>query len=146
MTSSLEKILSEQESQSYATKVGLQEHIKMRNICTETNQGDEGIINKIKQNAVLERFFHKDAKTEVPIAGYIDGKFVSRRIDRLYVSEELKTVFILDYKSDTDKKAFYDKYVYQINEYKKLLKEAFKGYSVQGFILWLNDFELQEIN
>ena len=64
----------------------------------------------------------------------------------MYVLENEKTVFILDYKTDVDKNLFYDKYIHQINEYKTLITDAFKGYKVKAFILWLNDFDLQQVN
>ncbi len=146
MTSKIENILLEQEKTKYATETGIYQHMKMKSICTETNDGDSELQERIKKNPILERFFHKDARTEVPIAGYINGKFVSRRIDRMYVLENEKTVFILDYKTDVDKNLFYDKYIHQINEYKTLITDAFKGYKVKAFILWLNDFDLQQVN
>lgn len=146
MTSKIENILLEQEKIKYATETGRYQHRKMKALCTETNNGDSELQERIKKNPSLERFFHKDARTEVPIAGYINGKFVSRRIDRMYVIENEKTVFILDYKTDVDKNLFYDKYIRQINEYKILITDAFKGYKVKAFILWLNDFDLQQVN
>lgn len=146
MTSKIENILLEQEKTKYATETGLYQHMKMKSICTETNDGDSELQERIKKNPILERFFNKDARTEVPIAGYINEKFVSRRIDRMYVLENEKTVFILDYKTDVDKNLFYDKYIHQINEYKTLITDAFKGYKVKAFILWLNDFDLQQVN
>ena len=78
MTSKIENILLEQEKTKYATETGLYQHMKMKSICTETNDGDSELQERIKKNPILERFFNKDARTEVPIAGYINEKFVSR--------------------------------------------------------------------
>lgn len=146
MTNNLQKILSEQEQQKYATATGQRQHLKLKQVCTETMVGDKDLLEIIKSNSDLERFFHSDARTEVPIAGVLDGKFLSRRIDRMYVSEQEKTVFVLDYKTDTDKNAFLPKYIQQIREYKRLLQDAFPSYKVRGFILWLSDFTMQEIS
>ena len=84
-------------------------------------------------------------KTEVPIAGTINGRFISRRIDRLFTDDENKRVYVLDYKTDTDRAAFHDKYVEQINEYKTLLRDIYPNYEIRGYILWLHDFSVEEI-
>ncbi len=85
------------------------------------------------------------SRAEVPLAGHIDGAFLSRRIDRLYVNETAKTVIVLDYKTDIDRKQHYEKYRVQLTEYYKLLKEFFPMFNIKCKILWLNDFTLENV-
>lgn len=142
MSNKLKQILIEAERQKFATDTGKKMHAKMQKI--NINNGDE--IKKIlNDNKELSLFFNVNSKTEVPVAGYINGRFVSRRIDRLTVDEKAKKVYILDYKTDTDKSAFKEKYINQIKEYVALLQDVYSGYEISGFILWLNDFSLEKI-
>ena len=85
------------------------------------------------------------SRAEVPLAGYVDGAFLSRRVDRLYVNEHTQTVVVLDYKTDIDKKRYYEKYRVQLTEYYKLLKEIFPMFNIKCKILWLNDFTLENV-
>lgn len=139
-------LLSEQEHQKYATKAGLEAHKKIHTINLDTNQGGMDLIERIQSNPEIAKFFHSDARTEVPIAGYIKGKFLSRRIDRMFIDNDTKNIFFLDYKTDTDKNALHDQYTKQIKEYKALLRDAFPDFSVHGYLLWLTDFDIEEIN
>jgi ATP-dependent exoDNAse (exonuclease V) beta subunit len=90
-------------------------------------------------------FFTSNAKTEVPIAGVLRGVFVSRRIDRLLVNNDNKTIDFIDYKTDTDKNAFIEQYRHQLKEYAELLHSAYPDYKINGYILWLNDWSINKI-
>lgn len=114
-------------------------------ISDTTPHGDAEIRTKIAQHPELTHFFATNSKPEVPIAGHINGKFISRRIDRLIIDDTNKTIDILDYKTDTNKTAFIDKYTAQINEYATLLRDIYPNYTIRGYILWLHDFELTKI-
>ena len=85
------------------------------------------------------------SKTEVPIAGVINGRFISRRIDRLYINQNTKTIIILDYKTDIDKNVFREKYIDKLTEYRELLKQIYNGFSVSCKIFWTNDFTLENV-
>ena len=103
------------------------------------------MIKQISTNPELIEIMGPLSKTEVPIAGFINGKFISRRIDRLYINHDAKKIVVLDYKTDTDKNLFKQKYNEQLNEYRQLLKQIYNNYSVTTKILWLNDFTLENI-
>lgn len=142
----MNEILSIIQRQRHATDAGAAVHKKL-----EFATADDEII---KSHPELAPFFGPNAKTEVPIAGIIDGKFISRRIDRLVplAGEGVDGkagrgggIYFMDYKTDTDKTRFYDQYVAQIREYSALLRAAYPGHNVHGFILWTNDFTLEEI-
>lgn len=148
MSNKLNEILSEIKRADYATDAGRKLHTKMQKINagdTESRGNDE-LIAKITKNPQLMKFFTPTSRTEVPIAGNINGKFISRRIDRLVIDDATKNIYVLDYKSDTDKTAYRDKYAAQICEYIALLRDAYPDYTTHGYILWLQDFELVEIS
>ncbi len=148
MSNKLNEILSEIKRADYATDTGRKLHAKMQKIKTgdTESRGNDELIAKITKNPQLMKFFTPTSRTEVPIAGNINGKFISRRIDRLVIDDATKNIYVLDYKSDTDKTAYRDKYAAQIREYIALLRDAYPDYTVRGYILWLQDFELVEIS
>ena len=127
----LRDIISQMKHTKIATDTGKKMHTKMQGI--------------IISDTALTHFFTPNSKSEVPIAGHINGKFISRRIDRLIIDDTNKTIDILDYKTDTNKTAFIDKYTAQINEYATLLRDIYPNYTIRGYILWLHDFELTKI-
>ncbi|MCL2758574.1 MAG: hypothetical protein FWE64_04665 [Alphaproteobacteria bacterium] len=90
----------------------------------------------------LAQFFDKNSRAEVPIAGNIGGKFISRRIDRLCVTKDAAE--FLDYKTDTDKNARRAAYTAQMREYSALISMIYPGRKVSGYILWLHDWTLEK--
>ena len=145
MTQNLNNFLQGFEQKQFATKAGTVAHAKMQHIVIDANSGDMGdkqIIDTIKTKPELIRFFSANAKTEVPIAGYVGGIFVSRRIDRLLINDDIKTIDFIDYKTDIDKTLFVDKYKKQLSEYAELLQSAYPDYKINGYILWLHDWDL----
>ena len=90
-------------------------------------------------------FFAENTRTEVPIAGIINGNFISRRIDRLSVDDENKIVRILDYKTDIEKESRREKYIVQLNEYEKLMRQIYPEYKIEKYILWLHDWTLEKL-
>ena len=145
MTQKLNDFLTQNEQKKYATQSGTNMHIKMQNIVAdgEYTHGDIEIINIIKNRPDLLPYFTKSAKTEVPIAGKNHGQFVSRRIDRLLINHDNKTIDFIDYKTDINKDEFIDKYRYQLKEYAELLHSAYPDYKINGYILWLHDWTLE---
>ena len=143
----LNNILNAHNQTKYATDTGRKNHTKLRHIHFDgTNwHGDETTINKIKKQPELLRFFTQNSRSEVPIAGHINGRFISRRIDRLVINDENKNILILDYKSDIDKDINREQYFHQINEYRQLLHQIYPKYKISGYILWLHDFVLEKI-
>ena len=148
MSTRLNKLINDKLHQDYATSSGTKTHARMQRVFFNkdgTATGDADIIAKIANRADLVEYMGMLSKTEVPIAGYIGGKFISRRIDRLYVNDKNRTVVVIDYKTDLDKERFFNKYVEQLTEYRKLLSDIYTGYSITCKILWLNDFTLENI-
>ena len=143
----LNEILDRQSREKYATDAGVLMHKKMQHVVIDNGieQGDVALISKIKNNPEISRFFNRAAKTEVPLAGMISGKFVSRRIDRLCVDDERKHIDIVDYKTDVNHDAFYAMYVAQVREYVALLGMIYPEYKIDAYILWTHDFSLEKI-
>ena len=147
MTNKLYKLVKDRMRSEYATGTGRGVHAQMQRVFCRPNGwvGDKDIVSRVKTNPELCELFGPLSQTEVPIAGTVKGKFISRRIDRLYVNIDTKTVVVLDYKTDIDKNIYYEKYVEQLNEYRELLKQIYRHFDVQCKILWLHDFRLENV-
>ncbi|MCL2749359.1 MAG: hypothetical protein FWE50_04785 [Alphaproteobacteria bacterium] len=141
----LSEILAEKSRQKFATEHGTEIHRRLQFVFLDGSNahGDSDLVEKIRKNPEIVSFFDKNSRAEVPIAGYVNGKFVSRRIDRLKITPEV--IKFLDYKTDTDKTAFRDKYIAQIKEYTTLLHAAYPNHTIHGSILWTHDWELEKI-
>lgn len=143
----LHVVMHEQESKKIATNRGAEVHLRLSKIVFHDNDfvGDSNIISHIKNNAELCEIMGPLSYPEVPIAGYVNGVFLSRRIDRLYVNKKAKKIIVLDYKTDIDRNLYYEKYRVQLTEYYELLKQIYPDFSITCKILWLNDFTLENI-
>ena len=149
MTNKLAGILDAQLKQKTAMDVGTDVHARLKNVHCDENgtwHGDADIVAHISGIPELAELMGPMSKPEVPIAGKIDGRFVSRRLDRLYVNVDAKKVVVLDYKTDKNKQQYYKKYIEQLNEYSTLLKQIFRLFDVRCKILWLNDFTLENLD
>ena len=143
MTDKLRDILTKYNKDQYAINTGSEMHKKMRFV-NMLNAEDEVVI-QIKKHPELAKFFLPNAKTEVPLAAKINGKYISRRVDRMVVDDDNKIVHILDYKTDVDKNAFRANYVAQVKEYVDIVKKIYPKYTVYGYILWLHDWTLDKL-
>ncbi len=143
----LNNILNNITQEQISTDIGTKIHAILQHITIDNKHtiGNIDYINKIKQTPNLKKFFSSDSKTELPIAGTINGKFISRRIDRILINHEAKTIDILDYKTDITHDKYYNKYKTQINEYILLLQQIFPNYMINGYILWTHDFLLEKL-
>lgn len=147
MTDKLSEFMRAQKQQKFATDAGDLMHKKLQFIVIDDNfeSGDTEILAKIKSKPELADFFVKSARTEVPIAGKIHDKFVSRRIDRMIIKDSEKTVQFIDYKTDLDTNLLRDKYIKQLSEYKQLLSEIYPNYKIIGYILWTHNWKLEKM-
>ena len=155
---SLSEFLAARESRKHATDVGTEIHRRLQRIViasttqgaaaanTDIGQGDAKLISQILAHPELLRFFtaapDTELRTEVPIAGTINDRFISRRLDRIIISD--KEIEFLDYKTDTDLSIRRDKYASQMNEYAALLSAVYPDRTVRGYILWIHDWVLEK--
>ncbi len=135
-------ILKDKKSMSFATSVGTKMHKELQRIIIDDDvvRGNPELIEKIKSNFGFIHWFSKSAKVEAPIAGFINGKFISRRIDRMIINHDNKEIIFIDYKTDINHTEFINKYNKQMAEYANLLKQIHPDYIISGYILWLSDF------
>lgn len=143
----LHNIIETQEREQYAMNEGVEAHAKLRRVFIDKEivNGDSVYVDKIQARNDLRPFFVANSRTEVPIAGTINGHFISRRIDRLVIDDANQTILVLDYKTDVNRDTFRDKYYAQIREYGELLKAIYPMYQIMGYILWLHDFSLENV-
>ena len=147
MTQNLTQFLTGAKNKNFAIKTGTATHTILQRVIIDTDYvvGEKDIVNAIKQHPNLLPFFSKTAQTEAPIAGIIHGHFISRRIDRMLINHDAKTIDFIDYKTDTNKNTFIEKYTKQLQEYAELLCSAYPNYKIKGYILWLQDWSLDKI-
>lgn len=143
----LHDILSECDSIRYATETGTQTHKLLQSVVVDgdVRLGNDEFVRKILSHPELIPFFSADAQTEVPIAGNLAGRFISRRIDRIVLDHSARKILVMDYKTDTDKNHFRNKYIEQIREYVMLMGALYPKYKISGFILWVHDFSLEQL-
>lgn len=147
MTQILKNFLTGAKNKEFATQTGTRAHAILQHVVIDAsgNFGTPELVSAIQKCPELKAFFDKNAKTEVSIAGFVNGHFISRRIDRLLINSNTKTLDFIDYKTDTDKTLFVEKYKGQLNEYYELLKSAYPDYKITGYILWLHDLVLDKM-
>lgn len=147
MINQLNDFILRMKSEKFATDTGRKVHARLQHVCVgNTVCGDAELVEKVMaSDDELKSFFSENSKTEVPIAGYVNGRFISRRIDRLVIDTRNKIVRILDYKTDIDTEKFRPKYIAQLREYADLLKQIYPDYKIDCYVLWLHDWKLEQI-
>ena len=140
-------LIAQQTKAKFATDAGTAMHAKMQHIVImpDACTGDPDIIAHLRALPEILDLFAPDARTEVPVAGTISGKFISRRIDRLRVDGAAQTVHFIDYKTDLDPDARRDAYMIQMREYAQLLQKIYPGYQISGHLLWMHNWTLEPI-
>ena len=147
MSTQMHKIINDIASQKHATDAGTHMHDLLRQIKIDgaVQSGDADIVSRLLRLSELLPLFSSAAKTEVPVAGIVRGKFVSRRFDRMLIDGAGRCVYVLDYKTDTDKNVYHDKYIAQLREYTELARQIYPGYKILAQILWTHDWTVESI-
>ena len=147
MVNSLSELLDEYDAKKYAVDAGSVVHEKLRliRVLSDCDKVDCELKKHIESCNGLPIFFNENARTEVPVAGVVNGVFVSRRIDRLIIDDKNKVVRILDYKTDVEKETRREKYIAQLDEYGKLMHQIYPRYAIEKYILWLHDWVLEKL-
>ncbi len=147
MSNNLRNTLSKRTNANHAIASGTSMHQKLQFVFVDGDNtcGDTELVSTIIAHPELQIFFTKNSQTEIPLAGVVSGRFISRRIDRMIVNHTTKTIDVLDYKTDTDQDLFHDKYTKQIGEYIILLGQIYPGYKINGYILWTHNWDLEKI-
>ncbi|MDR0967795.1 MAG: hypothetical protein LBL75_03150 [Rickettsiales bacterium] len=137
--SKLTEFLQKKESEKFAMNTGKKIHHELQFLQLTD---DTKVAKKIRDNEFLSQFWEPGSRAEVPISGFVNGHFYSKRIDRMVVLD--KDILFFDYKTDTTRIRRED-YKKTIEIYAKLLKSAYPDYNIQGYILWLHDWGLENI-
>ncbi len=147
MTQNLRDILNKREQAAFATDAGTLMHARLRRVIIDDDTicGDADLVREISARPDVVRFFVASARTEVPIAGTVRNRFISRRIDRLLIDDVARTIDIMDYKTDTDPTARRPEYVRQLCEYADLLRQIYPSYKIHKYILWAHNWVLEEV-
>ncbi len=143
MTESMTEILAKKSGEKFATDHGTDIHRQLQFLHLTD---DTEIAKRIKSNPELAKFWGPYSRAEVPIAGFVSGKFYSKRIDRLvYINDEMgKNILFIDYKTDTNR-ARREDYENTMKLYATLLRTTHPDCHISGFILWLNSWQLEKI-
>ena len=141
-------LLAVEERAAFATASGSEMHLRLQRVSLDAPySGDAELRDRIISfGKDLVRFFRAPARAELPVAGYINGRFISRRMDRVIIDNIAHTVDILDYKTDIDRTSRRDKYMAQVGEYITLMRRIYPDYAVCGYILWLHDWTLEKVD
>jgi len=147
MSDSLYDLLAAHRVAEYATAAGTRMHERLRGVVIDGKQsrGDTELVKLISARPDLSEYFSPQSRTEIPIAGTINGKFISRRIDRMLVDDTKKLIKILDYKTDVERTVRRSKYAAQLREYCDLLHKIYPDYKVSAAILWTHDWTLESL-
>ena len=142
----LSQIVDAARRMEFATQTGTQTHAMLRHLVlgdkSSDDIGDAELVRRVRSNELLIPLFDASAMTEVPLAGIYNGRFISRRIDRMRIFDDERRGVFIDYKTDINRTAMRAQYVARMREYAALLGEIYPGYTVAGYILWLHDWTL----
>jgi ATP-dependent helicase/nuclease subunit A len=113
--------------------------IYLNNMFDSLDKGDKAII-KQQVNRVLEEyhvFFGANSRAEVAVVGEVDGLNIYGQIDRLVELDD--RIVLLDYKNTRKdyltKEDLPKNYIKQLELYKKLVEQHYKGKTVECYIL-----------
>jgi len=147
MSDSLYDLIAAHRATKYATAAGTKMHERLRCVVINGPQsrGDTELVKLLTARPDLSEYFSQQSRTEIPIAGTLNGKFISRRIDRMLMDKDAKEIKILDYKTDVERTSRRTKYVAQLREYCDLLRKIYPDYKVSAAILWTHDWSLESL-
>ena len=118
------------------------------NIYLNENEDSEKIkviVLKILNNDEFSFLFNPNSKAEVPIFGKLDDDIISGQIDRLSIVGDI--VYLIDYKNTNSLPAVVpQKYVKQLELYKKLLEKIYINKEIKTYILWTSFGKIEEVN
>jgi len=99
----------------------------------------ELLTELLKKKALAQIFYVEDGEvqTEKEIVNVYGH---TKRLDRLIIKDT--QVWIVDFKSSRDPQARYEE---QMSEYIKMISELFPRHEVKGFIVFLDSFEMDEM-
>ena len=120
---------------------------KILNIYLSKNEDAEHIKNivlEVLNNKDFSFLFDKNSKAEVPVFGKIGDDIISGQIDRLSIVDDV--VYLVDYKNtNVLPKYVPQKYVKQLELYKKVLEKIYLDKIIKTYILWTSFGKIEEV-
>ena len=98
------------------------------------------IVKRLIENEVCKKFFYVEKGEVYTEKEIVDSFGHTRRIDRLIVKED--EVWVIDYKSSKEEREYSQQ---QIREYIHLLKEIYPESKIKGFLIYLDDISVEEV-
>ena len=99
---------------------------------------------KAVDNKDFSFLFDKNSKAEVPVFGKIGDDIISGQIDRLSIVDDV--VYLVDYKNtNVLPKYVPQKYVKQLELYKKVLEKIYLDKIIKTYILWTSFGKIEEV-
>jgi len=145
MSENLNDFMNRRRAEEFAVKAGTNMHERLRHIVLNGECSDKKLLEQIRSRPELHKYFTDNAKTEVPVAGIVRGKFISRRIDRMVIDKIGRNICILDYKTDSNPDQNRAKYISQLREYRELMHMIYPDFKIETAILWTHDWRLEKV-
>ncbi len=99
------------------------------------------IVKNLLQAEMMREFFFVDQGIVYQEKEIVDKSGATRRIDRLIIKED--GVLVIDYKSGGEELAVYQA---QVREYMQILKSLYPQRIIKGFLLFVEDLKVEQIN
>jgi hypothetical protein len=101
----------------------------------------EAKVRKVLDSSAFKQYFYLGDAEVFKEKEVVNSHGDTKRLDRLIITE--KSAIIVDYKSRVEEELDYAK---QINEYKEIISQLYPKHQVKGFLLYLEELKVEEIN
>jgi ATP-dependent exoDNAse (exonuclease V) beta subunit len=101
----------------------------------------EAKVRKVLAAAVFKQFFYLGNAEVFQEKEVVNSLGETKRLDRLIIRD--KEVWIVDYKTREEEELDYAK---QVNEYKSIIRELYPSHEVKGYLLYLEELKVEEVN
>ena len=99
------------------------------------------ILNNVIQKSSLQPFFWVSDGVVFLEKSIVASNGATKRIDRLIIKKN--EVWVIDYKSH---RITEDLYRQQVREYMKIVQDLYRSFEIKGFLIYLDDLSIEEIN
>ncbi len=118
-----------------------QEQAQSRFPYLKDHAGYVAILEKLFRSPKTRSFFHCAKARVLAEKEIVNAHGHLKRLDRLIIGE--KEVRIVDFKSSREGE---DQHVEQVRDYMKIVATMYPGKTVQGWLVYLDSWEVEEVN
>jgi ATP-dependent exoDNAse (exonuclease V) beta subunit len=101
----------------------------------------EAMVRRVLAAEELKQFFYLAGAEVFQEKEVVDRLGITKRIDRLIIRE--KEAWVVDYKTRQEPQLDYRQ---QVEEYKAIIKELCPKHVVKGFLIYLDELKVEEVN